>query len=166
MNSPAKLWPGPDAYEANLAFNRVILAGLGPTRALVAGCVASFRDCWMFQAEIGRFIGKSLRTVQRCLRELANFGFIERHRSKKREVPPGAKGALPCGWSHRWAVGKGLAKAACEAAINVARVLKLIPGAFSRKRRKPAEPPPRPRRWTVEEIEAELARTHGQAPPD
>lgn len=166
MTNSARLWPGPDQYEANLAFQRVISAGLGPTRALVAGYIASFRDCWTFQAKIGQFINRSIRTVQRCLVDLSKFGFIERHRSKKREIPPGATAPLPCGWSHRWAVGKGLAKEACQRAINLARAIKLLPGAFTRKRRKPSDPPARPRRWTVEEIEAEMAKRQSQAPPD
>lgn len=163
----AVLWPGPYASEAHAAFRRATEAGMTTTRSLVVGCVASFRDCWAFQSKIAARLSCSVRTVQRALRQARELGLIECHRSKRNEKAPGLDTVVPCGWSHRWAIGWGLAKEAAAAAVNVARAMRLVPALFvSKKRRKPAEPPPRPKRWTVEEIEAELARRQSQAPPD
>lgn len=160
------LWPGPHTQEAVKAFHRAIESGMVSLRALVVGCVASFRDCWAFQSQIAKRCGCSVRTVQRALRQARELGLIECHRSKRNENAPGLGKPVPCGWSHRWAVGWGLVGDAVKQAINIARAKMTIPGVFRRiKKRKPT-PEPRPKRWTVEEIDAELARRQAQRPPD
>ena len=160
------LWPGPHGQEAVKAFHRATDAGMNSLRALVVGCVASFRDCWMFQRQIAQRLNCSLRTVQRALRQARQLGLVECHRSKRHENAPGLGKPVECGWSHRWAVGWGLVGDAVKQAVNIARAKMTIPGVFRRiKKRKPT-PEPRPKRWTVEEIDAELARRQAQRPPD
>ncbi len=160
------LWPGPYGQEAVKAFHRATEAGMNSLRALVVGCVASFRDCWMFQSQIAKRLGCSLRTVQRALRQARTLGLIECHRSKRNENAPILGKVVPCGWSHRWAVGWGLVGDAVKQAVNIARAKMTIPGLFRRTKKVKRSPEPRPKRWTVEEIEAEMKRRQTPAPPD
>jgi DNA-binding Lrp family transcriptional regulator len=159
------LWPGPYGQEAVRAFRRAIEGGMTGLRSLVVGSVASFRDCWMFQRELAKRLGCSVRTVQRGLREARQLGLIECHRSKQHEKAPGLDKEVPCGWSHRWAVGWGLANEKVALAVNVARAKMAIPGLF-RRSRKVKQPESRPKRWTADEIETELARRQTPRPPE
>jgi len=159
------LWPGPYGQEAVRAFHRAIEGGMTGLRSLVVGSVASFRDCWMFQRELAKRLGCSVRTVQRGLREARQLGLIECHRSKQHEKAPGLDKEVPCGWSHRWAIGWGLANEKVALAVNVARAKMAIPGLF-RRSRKVKQPESRPRRWTADEIETELARRQTPRPPE
>lgn len=150
-------------------------------RALVIGCVASFRDGWAFRHTIAARVKCSVRTVARALRQGRELGLIQVWRAKKGEIPPGLTKPMKCGWSHRVAVGFGKAAEAVVAAVAAARVKWLL-------RHPPSTPPqlapeqadkrglsakpvadpstlaPKPRtanqlrRWTAEEIEAELER--------
>jgi DNA-binding Lrp family transcriptional regulator len=118
----------------------------------------------MFQRQIAQKVGCSLRTVQRALKQARELGLIICHRSKPNEKAPGLGKVVECGWSHRWAVGWGEAVEAARVAVNVARAKVALPGAFGSRRKPPPHPAPR-KRWTVEEIDAELAR-RSQAPPE
>lgn len=160
------LWPGRFGDEGNRAFNRAIESGMTSLRSLVIGCIGSFRDCWMFQRSIAKLLGCSVRTVQRALAEGRSLGLIECHRAKPREKAPEIGKPLPCGWSHRWAVGWGRAKEAVAKLVNVARAKSLVPGMFRAKPKKTEQSATPQRRWTAEEIEAELARRQGQPPPN
>ena len=162
----ASFWPGRFSDEANRAFNRAIQSGMTSLRSLVIGSVGSFRDCWMFQRTLAKNLGCSLRTVQRALREGRQLGLIECHRAKAKEKAPEIGKTLPCGWSHRWVVGWGRAKETVEKLVNVARAKALVPGLFRKKPKKAEESATPHRRWTAEEIEAELARRQGQPPPN
>lgn len=157
------LWPGPYTSEAVLAFRRAHGQGMNSLRSLVVGCVASFKDCWMFQRKLAERLGCSLRTVQRALHQARELGLVETHRSKLGEHAPGLDQPVPCGWSHRWAIGWGQAVAVARVAVDVARVTRLT-AVFGRRRSRTAEPAAR-RSWTAEEIDAELARRRSQAPP-
>lgn len=159
------MWPGEFPNEATRAFNRAIEAGMTSLRSLVIGSVGSFRDCWMFQGSIAKRIGCSIRTVQRALRQGRELGLIECHRSKPKEKAPGIGRTLPCGWSHRWLIGWGRSNDAVKKLVNVARAQRIVSGAF-RNRPKTPEKPATHRRWSAEEIEAELARRQGQPPPN
>lgn len=161
----AAMWPGPYRHEAVLAFRRAVTSGMTPLRGLVVGCVASYRDCWMFQSRIAQMLGCSVRTVQRALRQARDLGLIRCHRSKRNERAPGLGEVVPCGWSHRWAVGWGMGTQAAALAVQVARVTRLVPGMF-RRRRRPSPPEAVARRWTAEEIDDELARRRAQGPPE
>lgn len=161
------LWPGPFGQEAVRAFHRATDAGMSTLRALVVGCVGSFKDCWMFQRQLAQRLGCSRRTIQRALRQARQLGLIECHRSKRNERPPGVAKPVECGFSHRWAIGWGRALEAAKVAVKVARVAVTIPGAFRRNRkRQKATQGNTKRRWTASEIEAELARRRGPAPPE
>ena len=117
-----RLWLGPEPHEGTAAYTRARAAGMTATRALVVGEIGSFPDCWKFQKTIARVIGASLRTVQRAIAQAKALGLIRVHRCKKGEIPPKADNPIPCGWSHRWAVGRGRAAAAVQAAIAAARL--------------------------------------------
>lgn len=177
------LWLGPFAAEALAAFHRGLEAGLTTSRALVVGQVASFQDCWTFRETIARRLGISARTVQRALTEAQDLGLIGKARSKPGEVPPGLTNEVYCGWSHRWTIGWGQAAERAKAAIAQARMVRLakrlLATAAAPKReveRRAAEQVKteqahrerwhrEPRRWTAEELDAELERRAGLAPP-
>lgn len=157
------LWPGSHGAEAAKAFHRAIDAGMNTLRSLVVGCVASFRDCWMFQRMIARKLGCSVRTVQRALHQARELGLIECHRAKPTENAPGLGRPVPCGWSHRWAVGWGQAVDAARSAIAITRTKLLGRRAIQRT---PKSAALQHRKWTAAEIEAELARRASRAPPE
>jgi hypothetical protein len=157
-------WPGPYWQEAEAGFHRAIGAGMNLARSLVVGSISSFRDCWMFQRLMAKRLGISVRTVQRALHQARELGLIECHRAKQGERAPGLGKPVECGWSHRWAIGWGMAKELARRAVDVARVKAMLPGAFGGRRKLPRQP--ERKRWTAEEIDAELARRLALAGPD
>jgi hypothetical protein len=112
---------GPDYAEAQRTYIRAREAGMSHVRALILSHVGSRKDLWAFAREIARRVGCCIRTVQRALAEGASLGLVRCHRGKKDEVPPGANKPIPCGWSHRFIVGRGLGGAMLHAAISAAR---------------------------------------------
>lgn len=142
---------------------------MSAARALVIGCIASFREGWMFRRNLADHTGLSVRTVQRAITQAKNFGLIGVARAKKDEIPPGMDRALPCGWSHRWVVGWGQAAAAAKTAIancRLARMVKAAARAVTTEAKTVDTPGPMqgcheqrpPRRWSVAELDAELER--------
>jgi len=158
---------GPNFHEGRHAQQRAREAGLSSARAEVIGNIASQPDLFAFRETIAEQVGCSVRTVARALKQGVEEGLIRVHLCKKGEkTPTGRK--LNCRWSHRWFVGRGLAAAAAVAAIAAAKLAR-VTRAASRAALPPRQPVPRgskarpaPRRWTPEEIEAELAKL----PPD
>lgn len=149
-------------------YYRARQAGLTTGRATVVAFVASFRDCWAFRRQIARVVGLSVRTVQRALTQAQDLGLIRCARAKLGETPPGARGPVTCGFSHRWTIGWGIAgKKAKEkilAAVERARmrrVLRVVQPTAAAKR-SPMEPKPLTRYQrripTLDELDAELAR--------
>ena len=166
MNAVA-MWPGPNAAEARAAYERCRTAGMSPGRALVIACVASFRQGWAFRRTLANHTGVCIRTVQRALTQGKDLGLLGTARAKPNEIPPGMHAPLKCGWSHRWIVGWGLALAAAKAAVEKAWLRRLQ--TVSVGRQPPRQPPkhgrgPCARKWTAQEIDAELERLT-QGPP-
>lgn len=161
---------GPNPHEARSAYIRARRAGMNSLRALVVSFCASFKDCWAFRRKIAEIIGCSVRTVQRALTQAQDLGLLRCARAKKGEAPPGAKRPIDCGFSHRWIMGWGEAgKNAAKriaAAIERARMRRVLSVVGdkpqAKTRRNPMEPKPQTpnqrRQWTVEELDAELAR--------
>lgn len=181
MNTATTTWPGPATWEARAAYERARSSGLSAGRALVLGCIASFRDGWAFRATLAEHTGLSVRTVQRAITQGKEEGLIGVARAKKDEIPPGATEPLRCGWSHRWTIGWGQAYEAAKAAVANTRLARMVKAAI-RGESKPtpkAEPsvPAGPmqgprqerptRKWTLAELDAELERlARVKAPPD
>ena len=169
-HSTSSTWPGPSAAEARAAYQRARENGLSAARALVIGCIASFKQGWMFRRNLAAHTGLSVRTVQRAITQAKDFGLIGVARAKKDEVPPGMDHPLTCGWSHRWVVGWGQAAAAAKTAIANCRLARIVKAAARGSVAKPKaeeEAPgpmqgPReqrpPRQWTAAELDAELER--------
>ena len=168
-HSTSSTWPGTSASEARAAYQRAREAGISAARALVIGCIASFREGWMFRKNLADHTGLSVRTVQRAITQAKDFGLIGVARAKKNEIPPGMDRPLPCGWSHRWVVGWGQAAAAAKTAIancRLARIVKAAARATVAKPKTDEAPGPMqgpreqrpPRQWTVAELDAELER--------
>jgi DNA-binding transcriptional MocR family regulator len=179
----ARFWLGDSEHEARAAYERARKAGLSQMRALVVGSIASFRDCWAFRRTLARRWGISVRTVQRAITQARAEGLIEVHRAKKNEVPPDAreKKPLPCGWSHRWVIGRGKAGDAIKAAVAAAKAkfivhfvlggAKVAPTQQTKLARAAAgyvfkrAQQPAHRRWTAEELAAELERVDRERKP-
>jgi len=173
--SYAAIWAGPFQTEGIAAYQRARDAGMSPLRASALGHVGSFKDCWTFRNALAKMARASLRTIGRALAQGRELGLIGTARGGKHETPPGAKAPITCGFSHRWTIGWGKAGqvvqdaiAAARAAFEQRRLVRLACAAV-----RPAEPPkptgqprsqsaPR-RRWTSDELDAELAKT---GPPD
>ena len=185
------LWKGPDKAEATATYRQCREAGMSPMRALAVAQMASFRDCYAFAKSIAEWVGCSRRTVQRGAADAKRLGFVASHRAKKNERTPGdpefgGGKLIPCGWSHRFVIGRGKAGAARNQAVAEARARWNIRQALrqAEEAAKRAEPKPKfeqttpqsPRRGrarprTAAEIDAELARIPpgtfaGPDPPD
>lgn len=172
-------WPGDASVEARAAYERARVSGLSAARSLVVGCIASFRDCWQFRSTLAKHTGLSIRTVQRAITQAKECGLIGVARGKKTEVPPNADGPITCGWSHRWTIGWGQAYEAARAAVAQTRIARMLKAATRRDSAKPqptvdpmpVEPTQGPRqqrptrRWTAEELDAELERLNRAKPP-
>lgn len=177
----ASTWPGPASVEARAAYERARNTGLSAARALVLGCIASFKDGWLFRKNLADHTGLSVRTVQRAITQGKETGLIGVGRAKKDEIPPGLDRPVPCGWSHRWTIGWGQAYEQAKAAVAQCRLARLVKAA-ARGEAKPtpkaAESAPcgplqgprqeRPaRQWTASDIDAELERlARVKSPPD
>lgn len=178
----APFWLGRAEHEARAAFGRARNAGLSQLRSLIIGSIASFRDCWAFRRTLARRWGCSIRTVQRAITQARAEGLIEVHRAKKNEVPPDSreKKPLPCGWSHRWIIGRGKAGEAIQEAVAAAKakfIVHFVLGGAKVKATthtklaraaagyvfKRAEQTHR--RWTAEELTAELERLDREKKP-
>jgi hypothetical protein len=137
-----------------------------PVRALVVGNVGSFRDCWTFRRRIAEKVGCSVRTVARALAQATSLGLIGVARAKPNEKAPGIGRVVPCGWSHRWAIGWGRAGAAVKRAIETARARFTLrrasrpmprEGCAPKARHCGGKAPQLGRTWTAAELDAELA---------
>lgn len=184
------LWLGPYVNEARAAYERARSVGLTSARALVIGCIASFKDCWAFRSKIAAKVGCSVRTVQRAITQAREEGLIGVARSKVSvvnghkvfEKPPNFEKPVPCGWSHRWTVGWGKAGEAVKAAVENARARWLVNHAIhlpakahpTLSVKEPAKTGPRwkvapdGREWRSmrpEEIAAELEAALARMPP-
>ena len=171
MIAAPSLWLGPVHSEARAAYQRARNTGLSPTRALVIGTVASFKECWTFRRNIAKQVGCSVRTVQRALTQARSEGLIGMARAKKTEVPPNWEhGPVTCGWSHRWVIGWGKAGQVVADAVHAAKARWLVKQAAPLRTTAPASyvasspksVAPRTeyqrRTWTAAELDAELER--------
>lgn len=177
------LWLGGDAAEARRVFTRALEAGMTALRALALGNVASFRDCWAFRRTIAKRLGCSIRTVARAFRQGAELGMLGRGRAERGERTPGdpSEGGgkvFPCGWSHRWIIGRGTTGAEATAREAAARARWLVKRAFAATKAAPAPAPaptpaptPAPpraeyrRAMSAEEIDRILEREARERPP-
>jgi hypothetical protein len=149
-----KLWLGPFVREAEKAYQRARDEGVAVKRALTEGVIASFRDCWAPRKTIAQHLGISVRTVQRGITQARTEGRIGVARLKTNEVPPGAKGPLTCGGSHRWTIGWGKGNDDVKREVERARLLQLYRAATRTQPTPRArwlsqhEPPPMPKAST------------------
>jgi Bacterial regulatory proteins, crp family len=171
-------WLGVAPAESNAAYQRAREAGMSPFGGLVVGNVAGFRDAWLSRRTIAAHIGCAIRTVQRHLTRARAEGLIKVwHAKAKTEIPPGCTEPRPCGWSHRFTIGWGLAGEKVKQAVNAARASWLFRQAAPKKVEKtkalgstvdpkrPARPEYQKRTWTAEQLEAELERLSRERDP-
>lgn len=158
-------WPGPCPHEAWAMYRRAREAGMSSARAFALGCIASYKDGWIFRSTIADHIGASVRTVQRGITQGKDLGLIGVARAKKREVPPGLNKLLRCGWSHRWVNGWGEGYQRAKAIVEkcrLARIAKKLVEPIATKLRRARNRP-----MSAAEIDAELERREQlRKPPD
>jgi DNA-binding transcriptional MocR family regulator len=157
---------GPDSVQARFAEQQARAAGLSLVRSKVVGNIASTKDLWAFRSSIAKQVGCSIRTVARALKQAVEEGLIRVHRGKRDEVPPAAKAPIPCGWSHRWFVARGLAAAAAVAAVAAAKLAAVARQAVQPQKHHQPRARPERRRWTADELDAALAASPVGKPPD
>ncbi len=130
-------------------------------RSWIIGQIASFRDCWVFRKRIAEWARCSVRSVQRAITQARSLGLLGVARAKPEEVPPGAKHAFSCGWSHRWTIGWGRAAAEVKRLVLAARLAWITRRTAVAKRvavgNHEATAPPL-KRWSAAELDAELER--------
>lgn len=150
---------GPDYRSAQLAYERARAAGMSELRARVVAHVASFKDGWVFRRRLAAAVRCSVRTVQRALSQAVELGLLGRARARRGETPPGAKGPLSCGWSHRWMVARDLVGAAANRLIMAARLKALTKCLTPKARRAETEDDLEQRRQAAQRALAELELT-------
>ena len=99
---------GPDHVAARVQLQRALDAGLTHARSQVLANIASFIDGWVFRPTLAKFLGLSVKTVQRAINDGRSEGICGVARGKKGERPRGWKGQEPpwCGFSHRWMIAR------------------------------------------------------------
>ena len=125
LDVATKTWMGPDRRAAELALvfaREERLRGFGP---LIYANLASHVDAWAFAKTIAKHVGCSRRTFQRWASRLKERGMLFTRRSREGEIPPRASSAFPCGYAHKWIVGRELPPERRRAAVLAARSLKL-----------------------------------------
>ncbi|HXI60670.1 MAG TPA: hypothetical protein VNO55_31630 [Polyangia bacterium] len=142
---------GPEGYAFGLEQG---WRGYGP--AIYGEFLTYGKDAWVFQRSIAERVGCGIRCVQWWLRRWRDEGLVQCWRSKKGEKPPGVDHPFWHGWSHRVFTALHAARSLFEAKCAELAAKRAERG-LKRK----------PRRYTVEEIDAALAATPvGQfAPP-
>lgn len=132
------------------------MRGFGP--AIYGELMSWGKNPWIFQSNIAERVGCKVRTVQRWLHEFRERGLLQCWRGKRREVPPGAKGPIRCGFSNRAMTAWHAAGAAFRKMVENIK-------ARREQRLKDRQARARGRRMTAEEIEAEMLRRYGPGPP-
>jgi hypothetical protein len=168
----ATKWAGYSQTEGLAAYLRAREAGLSMFRSLALGHVGSFEDGWIFRPSLAELVTCCVRTIGRALKDGREAGLVKCVRGGKKEIPPGIKKPLKCGFSHRWTTGWGKGAEVVREAVEKARAdaekrkLKRVAIGVVQpaKKREPAGSEPKRRRWTAEEIDAEAARRAAEDP--
>lgn len=179
----ALLFPGRAGELGCAAVKAALEAGIGANAAIVYGRICSLngKPFWELRKNLGRLLGVSVRQVTRYFKELVDGGLIVNRPAPLHIVHPGAKRELPYRPWYKWAIGlpqlrEGLKQGSREAyerwlsrfeIDRKQRVTRTKLGAILGSiispnaadiSRKP-DPVSRPnKRWTIEEIDAELAK--------
>jgi hypothetical protein len=164
------MWGGPFQEEGTSAYRGARRDGISVARSIVLGHIGSFRDGWAPRRTLARWSGTSIRTSQRAITQGKQLGRLGVARFKTGETPPGAIHPMWCGGSHRWTIGWGKQGAAKSEAIARARLKMAQRTALGVTRAATCKGSPiiparahapaqrAPRRWTAEQLDAELAR--------
>jgi len=171
------------------AVKAALAAGVNGNTALLFGRMCSFngRPFWELRKNLSELFRVSTRQVTRYFRELVDAGLIVNKPAPLGVIHPGCKKPLPFRPWYKWAIGLPELRQAVKAGSKEAyerwkdgfeasrkeRVtrskLGAIIGSIMHPKSGPAKRPepaaePRPRRWTLEEIDAELAKSAKDAP--
>jgi hypothetical protein len=150
------IYAGGDQLGGRFAEARARELGLPAMRAHVLGHVGSFRDGWLFRAELARRARCSVRTAQRAITQGKLEGLLGVARGGKNEIPPGARAPIPCGWSHRWTIGRELRGAAMLAAVQQAKAAALARRVARGEALRGVPHAPKPRRGMTPEQRAKI----------
>lgn len=191
MGGGSKLFPGPSGELAVCAVQSALTAGCSGNASLLYGSIVSFNGApfWILRENLGKLYGVSKRTITRYFRELVDAQLIVNKPAPLKTIPPGCKSPLPYRPWYKWAIGLVQMRETVRAGSKEAyqrwltkleeqrkeRATRFKLGAIlgSIVSRKPVTASPKapgscaeetsPRRWSSEEIDAELARTAAAA---
>ena len=193
----AFLFSGPAGTLGAVAVKAALAADVSGNAALLFGRLCSFngRPFWELRCHLAELFGVSKRSITRYFRALVDAGLIVNKPAPLDAVPPGCKKALPYRPWYKWAIGlpelrKAVKSGSRDAyerwsvAFHEARkesatrtklgeiigsiVAKTTSSkADDRGPKKGSHEPARPRRWSADEIEAELRNSAtDSSPPD
>lgn len=196
MTTDALLFEGPAGLLGAAAVKVALQAGVSGKAALLFGRLASFngKPFWQLRRTLAALFLVSVRQVTRYFRELVDAGLIVNKPAPIDAIPPGCSRPLPFRVWYKWVVGlpalrqavKVGSKAAYErwrdrfeasraAHVTRSKLGAIIGSIVSSKapataKRATSSDEPRPRRWTPDEIDAELTRIRlsetPSTPPD
>lgn len=183
MKASALLFEGPNGMLGAAAVKAALAAGVNGNTALLFGRLCSFngRPFWELRKNLSELFRVSTRQVTRYFRELVDAGLIVNKPAPLGVIHPGCAKPLPFRPWYKWAIGLPELRQAVKAGSKEAyvrwrdgfeasrkeRVTRTKLGAIigsivHQKSHAPAKRPQsaedaQPRRWTPEEIDAELA---------
>lgn len=188
MAGETSLFPGKCGELAVCAVQSALNAGCSGNASLLYGSIVSFNGSpfWILRENLRKLYGVSKRTITRYFRELVDAQLIVNKPAPLKAIPPGCKSPLPYRPWYKWAIGLPQMRETVRAGSKEAYQRWLTKLEAQRKERatrsklgailgsivsrKPATSPSKPpgscvaeettpRRWSSEEIDAELART-------
>ena len=191
MTTGALLFDGPAGMLGAAAVKAALVSGVNGNAALLFGRVVSYngKPFWQLRRNLGELLGVSTRTVTRYFRALVDAGLIVNKPAPIGAIHPGCSKALPFRPWYKWAVGLPELRQTVKAGSKEAyqrwrdtfeqarrsRVTRsklgaiigsiISPKSSTPKRATALPDDQRPRRWSPDEIDAELTRAHSSDPP-
>lgn len=194
MTTGALLFDGKAGMLGAAAVKQALVSGVNGNAALLFGRMVSYngKPFWQLRRNLGELLGVSTRTITRYFRALVDAGLIVNKPAPIGEIPPGCSKPLPFRPWYKWAIGlpelRQVVKAGSKEAytrwrdtfeqarqsrVTRSKLGAIIGSIISPKaptvKRATSSDEQRPRRWSPEEIDAELSRAQSSdhpTPPD
>lgn len=191
MSDGALIFSGRAGALGAAAVQVALTSGVGGNAALLFGRMTSFngKPFWELRKNLAPLFKVSTRTVTRYFRALVDAGLIVNKPAPLKTIHPGCTKELPFRPWYKWVIGLPALREAVKTGsreayerwqakfeqarqenITRSKLGAIIGSIVSRKptqnvKRPTSSDEPSPRRWSPEEIDAELRRTASDAPP-
>lgn len=184
------LFLGPAGHLGAVAVEAALRAGTNGKAALLYGRIASLngKPFWELRRHLSPLLGVSTRQITRYFRQLVDVGLLVNKPAPLDAIPPGASRKLMFRPWFKWPIGlpelREVVRAGSkesyerwrekfeksrESRVTRSKLGEIIGSIVSRRSATPPRPPePGPPRktWTVEEIDAELAKRPRETPAE